>query len=166
MKRIVLLALVFMSMSAFTLHKYYVSVSEVNYVKEEQAVQIITRLYIDDFEAILKQRYDEKASLINTPEVSSLTMSYIKKYFKKKFVITINGEKKAFNFIGKEFEDDMILCYIEVPNIESIKTIKIENSLLFDLTEDQQNMVHFDVNGKKKSFILRQGNDKGMLNFN
>ena len=165
MKRIVLLALVFMSMSAFTLHKYYVSVSEVNYVKEEQAVQIITRLYIDDFEAILKQRYDEKASLINTPEVSSLTMSYIKKYFKKKFVITINGEKKAFNFIGKEFEDDMILCYIEVPNIESIKTIKIENSLLFDLTEDQQNMVHFDVNGKKKSFILRQGNDKGMLNF-
>ena len=165
MKRIVLLALVFMSMSAFTLHKYYVSVSEVNYVKEEQAVQIITRLYIDDFEAILKQRYDEKASLINTSEVSSLTMSYIKKYFKKKFVITINGEKKAFNFIGKEFEDDMILCYIEVPNIESIKTIKIENSLLFDLTEDQQNMVHFDVNGKKKSFILRQGNDKGMLNF-
>ena len=106
MKRIVLLALVFMSMSAFTLHKYYVSVSEVNYVKEEQAVQIITRLYIDDFEAILKQRYDEKASLINTPEVSSLTMSYIKKYFKKKFVITINGEKKAFNFIGKEFEWD------------------------------------------------------------
>ena len=165
MKRIVLLALVFMSMSAFTLHKYYVSVSEVNYVKEEQAVQIITRLYIDDFEAILKQRYDEKASLINTSEVSSLTMSYIKKYFKKKFVITINGEKKAFNFIGKEFEDDMILCYIEVPNIESIKTIKIENSLLFDLTEDQQNMIHFDVNGKKKSFILRQGNDKGMLNF-
>ena len=59
----------------------------------------------------------------------------------------------------------MILCYIEVPNIESIKTIKIENSLLFDLTEDQQNMIHFDVNGKKKSFILRQGNDKGMLNF-
>ena len=126
MKRIVLLALVFMSMSAFTLHKYYVSVSEVNYVKEEQAVQIITRLYIDDFEAILKQRYDEKASLINTSGVSSLTMSYIKKYFKKKFVITINGEKKAFNFIGKEFEDDMILCYIEVPNIESIKTIKID----------------------------------------
>lgn len=164
MKRIVLLTLVLLSTSAFTLHKYYVSVSEVNYVKEEQAVQIITRLYTDDFEAILKQRYDDNANLVNS-KASPMTMSYIKKYFKKKFIVTINGEEKATNFIGKEFEDDMIVCYIEVPNIESIKSIKIENTLLFDLTEDQQNMMHFDVNGKKKSFILRYGNDKGMLNF-
>ena len=166
MKKIVLLLLVFISASAFTAHKYYVSVSEVAYVAQEQSVQIITRLYLDDFEAILKQRYDDNIALINTTdELSPLTQTYIKKYFRQKLKVSINGNLKPLHYVGQEFEDDMIVCYIEVPNIPSINKIKIENTLLFDLTEDQQNMMHFDVNDKKKSFILRKGNDKGMLNF-
>jgi len=36
---------------AFTaVHKYYISVTQINYVKEQESVQIISRLFIDDFE--------------------------------------------------------------------------------------------------------------------
>jgi phospholipid N-methyltransferase len=150
--------------SAASLHKYYVSVSEVMFSKQDQAIQIITRIFIDDIEEILQLRYDE-AIVVDEDDETSSTDFYLKKYFNKKLMISINGENKSLNFIGKEYEDDMVICYIEVENIKEVRSIQIVNTLLFDLVSEQQNMVHFDINDTKKSLVLRSGNDKGMLNF-
>ena len=44
---------------AFTsMHKYYISVTQINYVKEKESVQITSRLFIDDFENALKTNYE------------------------------------------------------------------------------------------------------------
>ncbi|NQY06824.1 MAG: peptidase E [Flavobacteriaceae bacterium] len=158
---VLLLGILLVSNSAY--HKYYVSVSEVEFSKEDEALQIITRLFIDDFQEAIQQRYDHTAKLGD--EESKNAEYFIKKYFDKKFLVTINGEKKQLSFFGKEYEDDMIVCYIEVLNVKKINSLAIQNTLLFDLTEEQQNIIHLDVNSKKKSFALRAGNDKGMLNF-
>lgn len=164
MKKIMLLCFVALSLMSFNkLHKFYVSVSEVTYVQEEKSVQIITRLFIDDTEDIIEERYEQKV-LFGEGETKA-SQYYLEKYFKKKFNVSINGEKQQLDFLGKEIEDDMLICYIEIPNIEAIKSIEIQNQLLFDLTEEQQNIVHFDIYGKKKSKALRTQNDKGMLNF-
>ena len=31
-----------------TMHKYYVSVTQINYLQEKQSVQLISRIFIDD----------------------------------------------------------------------------------------------------------------------
>lgn len=150
--------------SATSLHKYYVSVSEVAYSEEDQAIQVITRIFIDDFQEILQQRYDDSVLLGDKEETKNADY-YVRKYFDKKFVVNVNGEKKTLSFVGKEYEEDMIICYVEVEGISHVKSISIENKLLFDLTNEQQNIVHFDINSKKRSFVLRYENDKGLLNF-
>jgi hypothetical protein len=35
--------------------------------------------------------------------------------------------------------------------------------VLTDIYEEQQNVLHFKMNGKKKSFVLMKDSDKGML---
>ncbi|WP_339715665.1 DUF6702 family protein [uncultured Kriegella sp.] len=151
---------------AFTIaHKFYISVTNVGYSETDDALQITTRIFIDDFEDLLQKRYGFKAKL-DTDKELELTDEYIEKYLSTKFVVTINGEVKKFDFLGKEYEDDIMICYLEITNIDfpSIKTIALTNEILMDLFDDQKNLVHFKIKGKKTSFVLIKENNKGMLN--
>ena len=68
-------------------------------------------------------------------------------------------------FLGFTFEDDQVVSYFEVPEIISIQSIKITNTLLFDSENDQKNITHLNINSVKKSFLFEKNNDSGMLNF-
>jgi hypothetical protein len=151
-------------LSSFYAHKYYLSVTELQYNEEENAIQIITRLFYDDLEAVLQERY-EKSLKVNPDEDQEKLNKYLSKYITQKIGITVNGNTQNLNFLGKEYEDDYIVCYIEITGIEDIKTIEIQNTALMDLFEDQKNMVHTHILGKKKSLLLRDGKTKAVLNF-
>ena len=71
-----------------------------------------------------------------------------------------------FIFIGKEYDIDIIQCYIEIQNVKQVNSIEITNEVLFDLFEDQQNMIKTKINSKQKSFLLNQNNKIAVLNFN
>ncbi|QCW99138.1 hypothetical protein FGM00_03040 [Aggregatimonas sangjinii] len=148
-----------------TLHKFYLSVTNVGYSEKDEALQITSRVFIDDFEAALLARYDFKGELATEKE-AALADEYIEKYIRAKFVIYIDEKAAEFDFIGKRYEDDLMICYIEVPNVllSDHKSITIQNEILTDMYDEQQNVVHFKINGKKKSFVLIRENNKGMLN--
>ncbi len=151
---------------AFTAaHKFYVSVTNVGYSEKDDAIQITTRIFIDDLEKALHERYEINPKMATKDELSSID-TYIEKYLKSKFLVYLNDEQKAITFIGKKYDNDIIVCYLEVPNanFKGLKNIAITNEVLTDIFEDQQNVVHFKLNNQKKSFVLSQGNNKGMLN--
>ncbi|MDO5979917.1 DUF6702 family protein [Flavivirga spongiicola] len=151
---------------AFTsLHKYYISVTQINFIEEKQSVQITTRIFIDDFESLLRERYDESITLAGKDE-PKITDVYIERYLKEKLKIKINDKDANLIFIGKEYDIDIMKCYLEIEGVSSIESIEIKNKVLFDLYEDQQNIVKTKINSKQKSFILISQNDKAVLNFN
>ena len=162
--KILFLAIVFPLLSFTALHKYYVSVTEVEYVKEQKAVQITSRIFIDDFEKMLRERYDKDITLAIDDEKSTVNF-YTKKYLKEKLKIMINEQEVEFKFLGKEYEDDIMISYLEIENIDIISSIKVANQVLFDVFPDQQNIVRFKINSKNKSFLLTKESDKGMLKF-
>ena len=45
---------VFMAVTSLKDHKFYVSLTQVEYVKEKQSLQIISRVFLDDIEDALK----------------------------------------------------------------------------------------------------------------
>jgi hypothetical protein len=150
---------------AFTaIHKYYVSVTQIDYVKEKQSVQIISRIFLEDLEDVLQIRFDENVILGPQSETDGANF-YIEKYLKSKMIIKINGEQKTINFIGKEYDNDIVVCYLEIEGVKEIKTFEIEDTVLFDLYAEQQNIVRTKINSQNKSFILIKENDKGLLNF-
>ena len=160
-----LIFLIAIPLMSFALqHKYYVSVTDVEYVKDQKSVQIVTRIFIDDFEKMLRERYDKSITLDIGKDESQIDV-YIKKYLKSKLLITINGVSKEFKFLGKEYEDDIVYYYLEIEEISEINSFQIVNQVLFDIFEEQQNLVKTKINSKKKSFMLISQNDKGVLNF-
>lgn len=145
-------------------HKYYVSVTQITYVKEKQSVQIISKIDIDDLELTLQERYDDDivlTSIDEKPEVDA----YIKRYLDQKLKIKINTQGKSFNYIGKEYENDQIICYLEIEDISSIATIEISNMVLFDLFPKQKNIIKTKINDKVDSLIFTKEDQQQYLNF-
>ncbi|MFP2996373.1 DUF6702 family protein [Spongiivirga sp. MCCC 1A20706] len=145
-------------------HKYYVSTTDIEQAKKGNNLQITIRLFIDDFEDVLQERYDD-AIVLNEQNSSKSIETIIGKYLNKKLTIKVNGIEAKLSYLGKEFDNDIVKCYVEIVNTEEIKNVSITNQLLFDLFEEQQNIVHLRLKGKRKSFVLIKENDKGMLNF-
>ncbi|WP_340065212.1 DUF6702 family protein [Ascidiimonas aurantiaca] len=148
------------------LHKFYLSVTEVRYSEESRSLQMITRIFIDDFEKSLEERYGIKAHLMTEQEHKDID-SYIKKYLEDKLSVTINGKPAEIKYIGKTYDVDVVKCYMEIENVryKRLKTIVITNRILYEIFEEQQNIVHFRLPDKAKSFVFVKGNDKGLLNF-
>lgn len=160
-----LLILLILPLFAFTTpHKYYVSVTQIDYVKEKKAIQITSRLFIDDFERLLQERYDDKIILATGKDETQID-SYIEKYIRSKLLIKVNGTYVKYTFLGKEYENDILYCYIEIENVENVKSFEVENRILFDIFSDQKNVVRTFINSKHKTFVLIPENDKGLLNF-
>jgi hypothetical protein len=164
-KKLMLLAFFAFIFMSVTLHKYYLSITEIEYVKEKKSVQIITRIFIDDFERLLRERYNDHIRLDSGKDETEINKS-INKYLLSKMPISINGEQKKPVYIGKEYDDDILYIYYEITNVSEIKSFQIENKTLFDMFEDQKNVVRTKINGNNKTFVLIPQNDKGMLNFN
>ncbi|WP_262420278.1 DUF6702 family protein [Flagellimonas meishanensis] len=164
-KTIALSLSVFLFLSFSVAHKFYVSVTNLVYSDDTDAFQITSRVFIDDLENVLEQRYDIKTRLA-TSEESKVSDFYIEKYVRTKFLVELDGELAPYTFLGKKYDNDVVIFYMEVENVEldKIKTISVQNEVLTDLFEEQQNIVHIKWKDNKKSFVLFRENNKGMLN--
>tara|TARA_R110000868_G_scaffold1928_2_gene15122 strand:- start:2151 stop:2654 length:504 start_codon:yes stop_codon:yes gene_type:complete len=160
---IILLVLPFFAFT--TMHKYYISVTQVNYVEEKQSLQIISRIFIDDFENALRDHYDKNLILAEKDEPKEIE-SYIEKYLKENLIIKINNNDSKITFIGKEYDGDIIRCYLEVEDVNNIESFEISNKILFDLFADQQNIIKTKINSKQKSVIHTSQTHNTVLNFN
>ena len=164
-KLTIIFSILFISLSSFTvLHKFYVSVTQVDYNEEQESLQIISRIFIDDIEEVLRNRYDETIELVS-PEEQKKVDQYLYQYLQKKLIITVNNKSVNFNFIGTEYDNDLILCYLEVENVTSLEVITVSNKALMDVFDEQQNIIHVKKGKNRKSLILEKEKDKGMLKF-
>ncbi|NEV93081.1 hypothetical protein G3567_02825 [Psychroflexus sp. YR1-1] len=146
-------------------HEFYLSVTDITYIQNEQSLQIISRVFTDDFEEVLNKRYNKDFKLIPGLEVEEIEV-YIEKYLRDKFVLETETGILEFNYLGRKYEDDMIYLFLEVENLDSFERLSIENSILTDLYEEQKNMIHFKSDNYKKSFILEKEISKRTLNYN
>ena len=164
-KKSALLLLIVPLLAFTTAHKFYISVTNVNYSEKDAAVQITTRMFIDDINAVVKERYGIPSTLGNGTE-TDLDTAYFEKYLRSKFLVSINGKQVDYTLLGKTYDTDMLIAYIEISGValDQLKTVSVTNEVLTDLFDDQQNVVHFKINGKKKSYVLLKSNPKGMLN--
>lgn len=155
----------FLMVSFATAHKFYVSVTNINYSEDDAAFQITSRIFIDDLDKLLKERYGIEAKLA-TPNESKVADEYIEKYFRTKFLVELDGEPVNYTFLGKRYDTDVVICYLEISNVNlsETKTMSVQNEILTDLFDEQKNIVHVKWKENKKSFVLIRENNKGMLN--
>lgn len=157
-----LIGMLFLTLMSFGIHKFYVSIYQINYASEKKMLQITSRIFSDDLNAVLYKQYNKK-TFIGEPNESAEDIVLMKKYILEHFSIKVNGQQKVISFLSKELEGNVVICYYNIKEISKIKTLEIQNTALFDLNEEQQNIIQTTFNGKKQSLLLTPDNIKGML---
>ena len=149
---------------AFTTHKYYLSLTKIDYVLESQSIQITSRIFIDDIEVALNKKYGKSFKLDTNEEVEDVN-TYIDEYISNLLIIKINDKITSFSYLGKKYETDVVYLFAEIENVVDIKSIEVQNRILMDDFPEQQNIIKLNINEKKKSFILTADSDKDLLKF-
>ncbi|MBB4800092.1 hypothetical protein HNP37_000131 [Flavobacterium nitrogenifigens] len=160
-----LLAVLFVSTSAFTFHKFYVGVFQVNYAAEKKMFQITSRIFIDDLNNAMEKKYNKK-TFIGTSKETQADIDLFKKYLSENFSIKVNGQSKTIAFLSKEAEaDDVLVCYSRITNVDKFKTLEISNTILVDWNSEQQNITHISAFDTKKSVLFTQSSRKEVLKY-
>lgn len=153
MKKQLLLLFAVLFLSSFSAHKFYVSVTQIDYVPSKKRIEITSRIFIDDLEKGLNKRFNKKVNLTSTKELPEAE-ELIKSYLKEKIKISINKKPQNTEFLAREVEGDVLILYTKIAISKKINTFEIYNSLLTEVYSDQQNIVHTNINSNKKSILL------------
>jgi hypothetical protein len=134
-------------------HKYYISVSNVKYNKEASSLQMVSRFFIDDMEDVLNARNPVAVELGVAADIKNHYES-IQKYLNAKLYIRIKGSNLRPKLIGAEYVNDQIVLYTEFKTASSPTEIKMSFDAFCEMFEEQQNLVHFNINDERKTLVL------------
>lgn len=120
--------------------------------------------FTDDMEKLLVERYGIKPELMSDKELHDID-TYIETYLRDKFIIFIDGKKVEWNFIGKQYDTDVMKVYLEIPNLDRDKfqSIGVQSSVLYGVYPYQKNGIHIKVKDVKKSYVLIKEKNSAVL---
>lgn len=151
------------SLTSMSLHKFYVSVNQIDFVPKKKALEITSRIFIDDLDLALEKKFKKKVYLATSKETSD-AKELLQKYFNEKLAIKVNGQQKQIHFLGKEVEENVLICYFNVKDVSKVSSLEVKNTILMELYE-QQHIYHSSVSGKKQSLLLTNDRNSGVLNY-
>lgn len=151
------------TLTSMSLHKFYVSVNQIDFVPKKKALEITSRIFIDDLDLALEKKFKKKIYLATSKEASD-SKELLQKYFNEKFSIKVNGQEKKIIFLGKEVEENVLICYFNIKDVSKVTSLEIKNTVLMELYE-QQHIFHTAVLGQKQSVLLTNGNTIGVLKY-
>lgn len=125
-------------------------------------IQITSRIFIDDMNDALEKKFHRK-TFIGTEKETPEDEALMKKYLAEKFILKVNGVAKPFNYLSKELENNVVICYFNIKEVSKVNSLAVENSALMELNDEQQNIIQANIAGEKQSLLLTVENFKGML---
>lgn len=134
-------------------HPFYVCVTEINHNAGDKTLEISCKIFADDFEKVLTQKYKSVVSLAHPKDKATLD-KWINQYITGHLTIKTDGKTSQPAYLGFEKEEDAVFCYLQVDNVTAVKKIEVINTMLHDLNNNQINIMHVTVSGSRKSTKL------------
>ncbi|SDS60466.1 DUF6702 family protein [Gramella sp. MAR_2010_147] len=159
-----LFALIFLSSFTTKDHETYLSVTEIEYNKPKKSLQVISRVFIDDFEDVLNKRYQRDISLSYKADLET-HKGLMEKYLDKKLKITVDGKILDLKLLGSKFDADQIVLFIEATGVDDFKKVSVENLILTDLFDSQKNITHVKKGEKIESMLLTKAKGNSSVIF-
>jgi len=143
-------------------HEYHVAICEITQKKNK--LQFTQKIFIDDLEKAIEKHQSIRLLLGNVSQHPK-AKDIIGNYLLKRWQIQVAGKKLNLSFIGYELENEQVFAYLETACPSKIKAIQVSYPLLTDIYNDQSNLVHFNILGKKKSIYLNAGSTTETVSF-
>ncbi|MCB9222651.1 MAG: hypothetical protein H6582_00630 [Crocinitomicaceae bacterium] len=164
MRKLVLLLSLLFALPSLA-HKFYVTIAEMEFDAVENRIKVSLKMTAHDFEHVLEDKFDGHIHIEkydDSTEVIQYAVNYLKDHFK-----LFSADKQCdLNYLGKEvtLQDDLFF-YFTFTNIADPSTVKIVNTLLFSLSDQQQNIVHYSYKDQTKSVTLKPAQSEAIISF-
>ena len=159
--------LMFISMQIYSFapaHKYYFSLTEIKANTFSKTISISTKLFIDDLENVLQKNNHTKFDLSKSNDDKAV-QNEVFKYINSHLKIYLDEKNISLNFVGFETENEVVWVYLESKiSHKEFKNTKIINSILYDFSDDQTNLIQFYWNNKNYSEKLSYPNKELIIN--
>lgn len=131
-------------------HPLHLSSTEVNINPKSNTIEISCRIFTDDFEDLLGKKYKVKPDLSASAKHQEMDM-LIKDYMKSHLALGTNSKNLHLNYLGFENDNEAVIVYLESEKVKAVKKLETNCTLMYDLFDDQTNIFHITMNGKRKS---------------
>jgi hypothetical protein len=147
------------------LHPVHVSLLNVDLDPETGKIEIVFKLFSDDFEHIILQKYNVDLDITSKVDPGE-KVNAIHKYIYESFELRINGTKiDEWEYVGNQINEEAIWLYYKNLWPGKIEKVSITDEAMMDLYEDQTNLVivtwrdkqngyHLDNKNRDISFII------------
>lgn len=160
----IFLFIILLPLYSFNVHKYYLSLTQIEYKSDAQSIQIILNVFIDDMETAINDIHEVDLQLDTKKELKE-SDTYFKEYLINNLHFKADNKALTFNYLGKEYEGDNIFFYLEIESVENLKTLEITSTILVEHFPKQQNLIKAKANDINRSRLLTKKNDKALLKF-
>lgn len=160
--KVAVFLMLFLGLTSMTVHRFYVAIYQIDFVPKKKRLEITTRIFMDDLNDAVSKAY-KKSTNIGTEKEKPEDITLLKKYLNDNFKLTVNGKSKAYTYLSREVESNVVICYLSVKEVAKVSSLQVDNSILTEVYSEQQNIIQFNNNGKKQNLLLSSSITKGML---
>ncbi|KAA2241823.1 hypothetical protein F0L74_18335 [Chitinophaga agrisoli] len=134
----------------YTLHPFYVSVTEIRHDAAQRELEISCRIFSDDLERALKAQYKTNFDIIHPADRKAVD-AMITDYLNKHLHITVDGKPVTLHYLGYQIEEEAAWCFLDVKGINTVKKVHVSTDILYAQHPEQINMLHVIVKDERKS---------------
>ncbi|HZY79671.1 MAG TPA: DUF6702 family protein [Cyclobacteriaceae bacterium] len=146
-------------------HPIHLSITEIDYNEKSKALQLTSRIFIDDLELSIRNKIrDEELDLLE-PGKGRTTDELVKAYLAEVVKVKVDKKFTKMNYLGHEIEGPAMICYIEIENVKKFSTIEVTNKVILETHDDQSNLVNVNYKDKVKSLRLTNDEPTGSVTF-
>lgn len=145
-------------------HPFYVSVTEINHNAAEKSLEVSCKFFAEDLEQILEKDYKTQLDISAAKDKAAFDKD-IPDYVGKRLSLVVDGKAISLRYIGFEKDKESAYAYFEADGVASVKSLGATNSLLHDFIDQQINIMHVTVGGKRQSTKLDYPDTKASFGF-
>ncbi|MCJ7933309.1 MAG: hypothetical protein MUW56_06640 [Chryseobacterium sp.] len=152
------LTVIFQSFArAEEVHPYHVGSVEINYNSKSKTFEVTGRFFLDDLENGLSKKYGSPFHF-NDHQYKAKLNEALQKYCQEYFKLKADNQFLKINYVGYEEDHESVNVFLESEALGSPKKVEAAVSFLYNLFDDQMNIVHIIVDGQRKSEKLSYPN--------
>jgi hypothetical protein len=132
-------------------HRYHTSVTRMEYNGQDKDVEITIQTFVNDVEDILSKRTGARVQLDAGKDAERKVYDYLRSSLE----LQNPAGKSELQWVGMEIKGESLWVYATAQMPKGIAHTSVRNTFLFDLFNDQVNIVNVISGGKKTGLVLK-----------
>lgn len=158
-KSLIVLSVLIMGSFWANAHKFYTSLTQIEYNPTSRSAEVIMNLYTDDLEKALSEKFDRKVTSLDK-DFNHLCYRYLDMKFQMK---DAKNHPLKNEYVGIELKQEMVSIFLEVKLSQGLNQAHLKQVSLLDTYSDQTNIVNLKSGKNKTSLVFRAGSPELQL---